>query len=249
MVGAIASGQIAEYIGRKGVGMKSFTIFLMNWWCSFSVTDFSVFLCELKSLMIAAIPNVIGWLIISFSRVSSVISLFYIPLLGYTSVTSKFNVNLSFSFFVLLLRLGLFVPVHGKVIGRIRCGNNLLHGTFEILLGCSGLDVRIKRISNAIQSDILFHYFAGTRVYSWDSASELERRLGFSEPGFLLPLMVFSFCFAQVAVLYSKYRFRFCLWQLNFLFCFFCVALCHNWNIGGILSWNFCQLEITCSFG
>lgn len=38
MVGAIASGQIAEYIGRKG------------------------------SLMIAAIPNVIGWFIISFSK-------------------------------------------------------------------------------------------------------------------------------------------------------------------------------------
>ncbi|XP_022852963.1 sugar transporter ERD6-like 6 [Olea europaea var. sylvestris] len=38
MVGAIASGQIAEYIGRKG------------------------------SLMIAAIPNIIGWLTISFAR-------------------------------------------------------------------------------------------------------------------------------------------------------------------------------------
>ncbi|XP_022894567.1 sugar transporter ERD6-like 6 [Olea europaea var. sylvestris] len=38
MVGAIASGQIAEYIGRKG------------------------------ALMIAAIPNIIGWLAISFAR-------------------------------------------------------------------------------------------------------------------------------------------------------------------------------------
>ncbi|KAL6504702.1 hypothetical protein OROHE_023460 [Orobanche hederae] len=38
MVGAIASGQIAEYIGRKG------------------------------SLMIASIPNIIGWLCISFAR-------------------------------------------------------------------------------------------------------------------------------------------------------------------------------------
>ncbi|KAJ9147081.1 hypothetical protein P3X46_029283 [Hevea brasiliensis] len=41
MVGAIASGQIAEYIGRKG------------------------------SLMIAAIPNIIGWLCISFAKDSS----------------------------------------------------------------------------------------------------------------------------------------------------------------------------------
>ncbi|XP_050366456.1 sugar transporter ERD6-like 6 [Argentina anserina] len=41
MVGAIASGQISEYIGRKG------------------------------SLMIAAIPNVIGWLTISFAKDSS----------------------------------------------------------------------------------------------------------------------------------------------------------------------------------
>ncbi|KMZ72644.1 putative Transporter [Zostera marina] len=41
MVGAIASGQIAEYIGRKG------------------------------SLMIAALPNIIGWLLISFADDSS----------------------------------------------------------------------------------------------------------------------------------------------------------------------------------
>ncbi|KAL3725023.1 hypothetical protein ACJRO7_030092 [Eucalyptus globulus] len=41
MVGAIANSQIAEYIGRKG------------------------------SLMIASIPNIIGWLAISFAKDSS----------------------------------------------------------------------------------------------------------------------------------------------------------------------------------
>ncbi|XP_056683325.1 sugar transporter ERD6-like 6 isoform X3 [Spinacia oleracea] len=43
MVGAIASGQISKYIGRKG------------------------------SLMIASIPNIIGWLVVSFSRRCKVI--------------------------------------------------------------------------------------------------------------------------------------------------------------------------------
>nr|GMC50407.1 Sugar transporter ERD6-like 6 [Ipomoea batatas]GMC50410.1 Sugar transporter ERD6-like 6 [Ipomoea batatas]GMC98829.1 Sugar transporter ERD6-like 6 [Ipomoea batatas] len=62
MVGAIASGQIAEYIGRKG------------------------------SLMIAAIPNIIGWLSISFAK-------------------------------------GSVFPIHGKIVGRLWCRNNLLHGT------------------------------------------------------------------------------------------------------------------------
>lgn len=70
MVGAIASGQIAEYIGRKGV----YFVFLTD-----SLTDPSddLFIFVLlivcffgQSLMIAAIPNIIGWLCISFAEVS-----------------------------------------------------------------------------------------------------------------------------------------------------------------------------------
>ncbi|KAJ0806128.1 putative sugar transporter, MFS transporter superfamily [Helianthus annuus] len=52
IVGAIASGQIAEYIGRKG------------------------------SLMIAAIPNIIGWLYISFATLSMTIGIMLAYLLG-----------------------------------------------------------------------------------------------------------------------------------------------------------------------
>ncbi|KAK9129863.1 hypothetical protein Sjap_010350 [Stephania japonica] len=50
MVGAISSGQIAEYIGRKGFGIE---------------------LDGFQALMIASIPNIIGWLSISFAKDSS----------------------------------------------------------------------------------------------------------------------------------------------------------------------------------
>ncbi|KAF8102796.1 hypothetical protein N665_0194s0013 [Sinapis alba] len=62
MVGAIASGQIAEYIGRKG------------------------------SLMIAAVPNIIGWLCISFAKDTSLLYMgrllegFGVGIISYTSI-------------------------------------------------------------------------------------------------------------------------------------------------------------------
>ncbi|KAK8683768.1 hypothetical protein V6N13_039818 [Hibiscus sabdariffa] len=63
MVGAIASGQIAEYIGRKG------------------------------ALMIAAIPNIIGWLAISFATVGSD-DLCYLSLMKLFWVLEGFGVGI-----------------------------------------------------------------------------------------------------------------------------------------------------------
>ncbi|KAI7733207.1 hypothetical protein M8C21_006171 [Ambrosia artemisiifolia] len=73
MVGAIASGQIAEYIGRKG------------------------------SLMIAAIPNIIGWLCISFATDTSFLYMgrllegFGVGIISYTAkmgMTDDFEASL-----------------------------------------------------------------------------------------------------------------------------------------------------------
>uniref|UniRef100_A0A2P2LF86 Sugar transporter ERD6-like 6 n=2 Tax=Rhizophora mucronata TaxID=61149 RepID=A0A2P2LF86_RHIMU len=82
MVGAITAGQIAEYIGRKGVGLcllccfslllLCITLLLIEIFCFFWfwITYFTFF-CLLQSLMIAAVPNIIGWLAISFAKDSS----------------------------------------------------------------------------------------------------------------------------------------------------------------------------------
>ncbi|KAJ8443685.1 hypothetical protein Cgig2_019667 [Carnegiea gigantea] len=64
MVGAIASGQISEYIGRKG------------------------------SLMIASIPNIIGWLMISFSKYSIVHRLLHLCILLSTAPSKGYLVSL-----------------------------------------------------------------------------------------------------------------------------------------------------------
>ena len=85
MVGAIASGQIAEYIGRKGVRMIRFQdllILLIYVFCIICIC-IQIGNCDedelinvvsflkLQSLMIASIPNMIGWLTISFAKVGN----------------------------------------------------------------------------------------------------------------------------------------------------------------------------------
>ncbi|XP_022844345.1 sugar transporter ERD6-like 6 isoform X2 [Olea europaea var. sylvestris] len=100
MVGAVASGQIAEYIGRKG------------------------------SLMIASIPNIIGWLAISFAKDSSFLYMgrllegFGVGIISYTlSVTIGI---------MLAYLLGLFLPWRVlAVLGILPC-TVLIPGLFFI---------------------------------------------------------------------------------------------------------------------
>ncbi|WOK95647.1 sugar transporter ERD6-like 4 [Canna indica] len=66
MVGAIASGQIAEYIGRKGVARSDLFLFP-----PFSRNQIELFFALAQSLMIASVPNIIGWLAICFAKDSS----------------------------------------------------------------------------------------------------------------------------------------------------------------------------------
>ncbi|KAJ3670799.1 hypothetical protein LUZ60_008225 [Juncus effusus] len=122
MVGAIASGQISEYIGRKG------------------------------SLMIASIPNIIGWLAISFAKDSSFLYMgrllegFGVGVISYTVPVyiaeispqnlrgSLGSVNqLSVTIGILLAYvLGMFVPWRAlAVIGILPC-TALIPGLFFI---------------------------------------------------------------------------------------------------------------------
>ncbi|KAK6150892.1 hypothetical protein DH2020_015824 [Rehmannia glutinosa] len=122
MVGAIASGQIAEYIGRKG------------------------------SLMIAAIPNIIGWLAISFAKDSSFLFMgrllegFGVGIISYTvpvyiaeiapqnlrgSLGSVNQLSVTIGIMLVYL-LGLFVPWRVlAVLGILPC-TILIPGLFFI---------------------------------------------------------------------------------------------------------------------
>ncbi|KAL6542301.1 hypothetical protein OROMI_023903 [Orobanche minor] len=122
MVGAIASGQIAEYVGRKG------------------------------SLIIAAIPNIIGWLAISFAKDSSFLFMgrllegFGVGIISYTvpvyiaeiapqnlrgSLGSVNQLSVTIGIMLVYL-LGLFVPWRIlAVIGILPC-TLLIPGLFFI---------------------------------------------------------------------------------------------------------------------
>ncbi|CAH9088635.1 unnamed protein product [Cuscuta epithymum] len=100
MVGAIASGQISEYIGRKG------------------------------TLMVASIPNVIGWLAISFARVPVYIAeISPEDIRGVLVATVQLFITLGI---MLAYLLGLFLPWRViAVIGMIPC-TILIPGLFFI---------------------------------------------------------------------------------------------------------------------
>uniref|UniRef100_A0A0D3GAY6 Major facilitator superfamily (MFS) profile domain-containing protein n=1 Tax=Oryza barthii TaxID=65489 RepID=A0A0D3GAY6_9ORYZ len=100
MVGAIASGQMAEYIGRKG------------------------------SLIIAAVPNIIGWLAISFAKDASFLYMGRL-LEGFGVGVISYTLSVTIGILLAYL-LGMFVPWRLlAVIGSIPC-TLLIPGLFFI---------------------------------------------------------------------------------------------------------------------
>lgn len=78
--------------------------------------------------MIAAIPNVIGWLAISFAKVS----LPDCPCLKCRPVQNAVQESTVCLIPSWILFVGFFVSLHGKVVGRVWRRNNLVHGNDQL---------------------------------------------------------------------------------------------------------------------
>lgn len=68
--------------------------------------------------MIAAIPNIIGWLAISFAKVSCKWDFTAFIICSLSAFHGKCSDTL----------VGFLLFVYGKVVGRFWCGYNLIHG-------------------------------------------------------------------------------------------------------------------------
>lgn len=130
-----------------------------------NASNYQIHCLNLQSLMIASIPNIIGWLFISFAKVSldhfnffSIYLSSYYPdnltikfqktMLSEKSLTLRPPVFKSFfeDEFTLINNItcfdlsGFFFSLYGKIVGRIWRRNNILHGRnfkmFSFFLVC-----------------------------------------------------------------------------------------------------------------
>lgn len=108
--------------------MSSFFIYHISVYCWSGCSNPFFFL--LQSLMIAAIPNIIGWLAISFAKVRySTWSILY----GASIIYIDMYVLISPFLWPYQYVSGSFFSIHGKIVGRLWCGNNLLCGNVQFL--------------------------------------------------------------------------------------------------------------------
>lgn len=139
MVGAIASGQIAEYIGRKGVGLIVAPLFFFS-----PYMLLAVFVFESMSSLIYCLLNCSRWWLLLFlislggsrfhllkcvseffRRWQQGLCFFYFFVFF---VFSEFHLTCIWHSLSGLCDEGFFVFVHGSVVGRIWSRGDLLYG-------------------------------------------------------------------------------------------------------------------------
>ncbi|KAK9947070.1 hypothetical protein M0R45_012507 [Rubus argutus] len=130
MVGAIASGQISEYIGRKG------------------------------SLMIAAIPNVIGWLAISFAKDSSFLYMgrllegFGVGIISYTvpSISSLYLAVLGILPCTILIPGLFFIPESPRWLAKMGMTEDF-EASLQVLRGFdTDISIEVNEIKRSVAS-------------------------------------------------------------------------------------------------